>query len=117
MPAKKSLAKKPSAKHAGSSSPKTGNRKTLSAKTSARKSTAGAKRSSRSRTEDGSRIDVNQAYELRDWSKELGVTPARLKQLVAEHGTSAARDPQSGDEQQKAEPLRGPFADQRAPAV
>jgi hypothetical protein len=32
---------------------------------------------------------VNEAYELRDWGKQLGVTPAQLKKLVSEHGTSA----------------------------
>lgn len=39
---------------------------------------------------DSKRINVNEPYELKDWSKSLGVTPAKLKDLVKEHGTSAA---------------------------
>lgn len=31
---------------------------------------------------DDIRINVNQPYELRDWSEKLGVTPDRLKQAV-----------------------------------
>ena len=39
---------------------------------------------------DRSRINVNEEWELEYWSKELGVTPERLKGLVREHGVSAA---------------------------
>jgi hypothetical protein len=40
---------------------------------------------------DRQRIDVNQDYELRDWSKKLGVTPERLKEAVQAVGTQADR--------------------------
>lgn len=36
--------------------------------------------------QDRKRIDVNQDYELRDWSKKFGVTPEELKKAVAEVG-------------------------------
>jgi len=39
---------------------------------------------------DSKRINVKEQYELKDWSKSLGVTPAKLKALVKEHGTSSA---------------------------
>jgi hypothetical protein len=35
-------------------------------------------------------INVHEDYELRDWSKRLGVTPERLKELVKDHGPIAA---------------------------
>ena len=35
------------------------------------------------------RINVNQAFELRDWSEKFGVTPERLKQAVATIGDRA----------------------------
>jgi hypothetical protein len=35
---------------------------------------------------DRDRINVNEPYELRDWSKELGVTPDALKDAVREVG-------------------------------
>ena len=38
---------------------------------------------------DRKRIDVNSDYELRDWSKSLGVSPAELKETVKKVGTSA----------------------------
>jgi hypothetical protein len=38
---------------------------------------------------DRQRIDVNQDYELRDWSKKFGVTPEELKKAVAAAGTDA----------------------------
>lgn len=40
---------------------------------------------------DRKRIDVNSDYELRDWSKSLGVTPDELKQVVGKVGTSAEK--------------------------
>jgi hypothetical protein len=39
---------------------------------------------------DRSRINVNEPWELKYWSKELGVTPDRLKELVRQHGVSVA---------------------------
>lgn len=38
---------------------------------------------------DRRRINVNEAYELRDWSKKLNVTPDKLKEAVQAVGTSA----------------------------
>jgi hypothetical protein len=38
---------------------------------------------------DRSRIDVNEDYELHDWSKRLGVSPEELKKAVQQVGTSA----------------------------
>lgn len=38
---------------------------------------------------DRDRINVNEEYELRDWSKSLGVTPEELKRAVAQVGDRA----------------------------
>ena len=38
---------------------------------------------------DRQRINVNEDYELRDWSKKFGVTPEQLKEAVKAVGTSA----------------------------
>jgi hypothetical protein len=38
---------------------------------------------------DRTRIDVNQDYELRDWSKKFGVTKEQLKEAVQAVGTEA----------------------------
>jgi hypothetical protein len=38
--------------------------------------------------QDRSRIDVHEDYELRYWTKELGVTPAELKSAVLKVGPS-----------------------------
>ena len=38
---------------------------------------------------DRTRINIHESYELRDWSKKLGVTPEELKSVVARVGTSA----------------------------
>jgi Protein of unknown function (DUF3606) len=38
---------------------------------------------------DRDRINVNEDYELRGWSKKLGVTPEQLKKAVQSVGTSA----------------------------
>lgn len=35
---------------------------------------------------DRSRINVNEPYELEYWTKELGVSATKLKELVAKHG-------------------------------
>ena len=39
--------------------------------------------------QDRTRINVNEDYELRDWSKKFGVTKDELKKAVAKVGTSA----------------------------
>ena len=39
--------------------------------------------------QDRKRINVNEDYELRDWSKKFGVTPDELKKAVASVGDSA----------------------------
>ena len=40
--------------------------------------------------QDRERINVNQDYELRDWSKKLGVTPEELKAVVKKVGDRAS---------------------------
>ena len=44
----------------------------------------------RTGSQDRLRINVHEDYELRDWSKRLGVTSERLKELVKQHGPMAA---------------------------
>ena len=39
--------------------------------------------------QDRQRINVNEDYELRSWSKKFGVTPERLKDAVKAVGTQA----------------------------
>lgn len=39
---------------------------------------------------DRARINVNEDYELRDWSKRLGVSKDELKKAVQKVGTSAS---------------------------
>jgi hypothetical protein len=39
---------------------------------------------------DGARINVNEDYEVAYWTKELGISADRLKELVAKHGVMAA---------------------------
>ncbi len=39
--------------------------------------------------QDRQRIDVNQPYELRDWSKKFGVSPEELKAAVQRVGDRA----------------------------
>lgn len=39
---------------------------------------------------DATRIDVNEEWELDQWSKKFGVTKEQLKQAVEAVGTSAA---------------------------
>lgn len=36
--------------------------------------------------QDRARINVNEDYELRDWSRKYGVTPEELKKAVAKVG-------------------------------
>jgi len=38
---------------------------------------------------DRNRINIHEDYELRDWSKRLGVSPEELKKAVQQVGTSA----------------------------
>lgn len=40
--------------------------------------------------QDRTRINVNEDYELRDWSKKFNVTPEQLKAAVKAVGTSAS---------------------------
>lgn len=44
---------------------------------------------SKTRPQDSSRINVNEDYELQYWTKELGISEERLRQLVKDHGVSA----------------------------
>ncbi|WP_263415245.1 DUF3606 domain-containing protein [Terriglobus albidus] len=39
--------------------------------------------------QDRTRINVNEEWELRYWTKELGVSEQRLRELVKQHGVSA----------------------------
>ena len=39
--------------------------------------------------QDDARININQDYELRDWSKKFGVTPDQLKEAVKAVGPVA----------------------------
>ena len=40
--------------------------------------------------QDASRININEDYELRYWTKKFGVTPERLKSAVSKVGVSAS---------------------------
>jgi hypothetical protein len=40
--------------------------------------------------QDRSRISITENWEVQYWTKELGVSAERLRQLVREHGNSAA---------------------------
>ena len=40
--------------------------------------------------QDRQRINVNEDYELRDWSKKFGVTPEQLREAVRKVGGKAA---------------------------
>jgi hypothetical protein len=44
---------------------------------------------SKSGGQDRSRINVNEDYELRDWSRKFGVSPERLKAVVKRVGPMA----------------------------
>ena len=39
--------------------------------------------------QDRSRISTSEDYEVRYWTKELGVSAEELKRLVGQHGSSA----------------------------
>ena len=38
---------------------------------------------------DRARVNVHEAYELEYWSKDFGVSPDRLRELVSKHGVMA----------------------------
>jgi hypothetical protein len=38
--------------------------------------------------QDRSRINVNEPWEVKRWTKELGVTEEQLRELVRQHGIS-----------------------------
>ena len=42
-------------------------------------------------SQDRSRINVNEVYERKYWTKELGVSEDRLRELVREHGPSVEK--------------------------
>jgi len=42
-------------------------------------------------TVDRSRINIRDRHDVSYWTKELGVSPATLKQLVRRHGVSVAK--------------------------
>jgi hypothetical protein len=39
---------------------------------------------------DRNRINIHESYEVEYWSKEFGVSPERLRELVSKHGVMAA---------------------------
>ncbi|MGD0443500.1 MAG: DUF3606 domain-containing protein [Edaphobacter sp.] len=39
---------------------------------------------------DRARININENYEVEYWSKDLGISPDRLRELVAKYGVIAA---------------------------
>jgi len=43
----------------------------------------------KTRPQDAKRINLNEDYELRDWSQKFGVSPEKLKDAVKQVGTSA----------------------------
>lgn len=45
----------------------------------------------KSQGQDRQRINIHQDYELRDWSKSLGVTPDKLKEAVQAVGDRAEK--------------------------
>ncbi|WP_313335001.1 DUF3606 domain-containing protein [Comamonas sp.] len=51
--------------------------------------------------QDRTRINVNEDYELRDWSKKFNVSPEQLKAAVQAVGTSAAAVEQHLKQSQK----------------
>ena len=38
---------------------------------------------------DRARINIQEDYEVEYWSKEFGISPSRLRDLVAKHGVMA----------------------------
>jgi hypothetical protein len=43
------------------------------------------------RPQDSNRINLSEDYEVRYWTKELGVSEAMLRQLVERHGLVASK--------------------------
>jgi hypothetical protein len=41
--------------------------------------------------QDSSRINTREEWEVRYWTKELGVSPGELERLVSTHGNSVAK--------------------------
>jgi Protein of unknown function (DUF3606) len=41
--------------------------------------------------QDRARINVNEPWEVKWWTKELGVTEEELRELVRQHGVSVAK--------------------------
>jgi len=41
--------------------------------------------------QDRSRINVNEPWDVKHWTKELGVTEEQLRELVRQHGVSAGK--------------------------
>jgi hypothetical protein len=41
--------------------------------------------------QDRGRINVHEPWEVKWWTKELGVTEEQLRELVRQHGVSAAK--------------------------
>lgn len=39
---------------------------------------------------DRARINIHEAYEVEYWTKELGISADKLRELVTEHGVMAA---------------------------
>jgi hypothetical protein len=39
---------------------------------------------------DRARVNIHEPYEVEYWSKEFGVTPAKLREPVGKHGVMAA---------------------------
>lgn len=66
--------------------------------------------------QDRTRIDVNEDYELRDWSKKFGVTPQQLREAVKAVGTQASQVQQyleSGGSHKKQQQHEHPQATQQ----
>ena len=59
--------------------------------------------------QDRKRININQDYELRDWSEKFGVTPEKLKEAVAAVGDQAFKVEQylRGNERKGPKPAGG----------
>jgi hypothetical protein len=45
---------------------------------------------SKRRPQDANRINLSEDYEVRYWTKELGVSESMLRQLVERHGSVAS---------------------------
>jgi hypothetical protein len=45
----------------------------------------------KTKPQDASRINLQEDYEVRYWTQELGVSEAMLRQLVERHGPAASK--------------------------